>query len=82
MAEVVTCPACKVDSPHGSRFCPHCGVALAQSGTAEMFTRRPSSETRELLESELAPRRTIHEAHRRPLGAQPPAFLGVLGLLA
>jgi hypothetical protein len=57
-------------------------VALAESGTAEIFTRRPSSDTRELLESELAPRRSIHEAYRRPLGTQPPAFLGALGLVA
>ena len=55
---------------------------MAESGTAEMFTRRPSSDTRELLESELAPRHSIHEAHRRPLGAQPPAFVGALGLVA
>ena len=40
------------------------------------------SMIRELLESELAPPRRIHEAHRRPLGAHPPAFLGALGLVA
>jgi hypothetical protein len=48
-----------------------------------MLTRRPSSDTRELLESELTqPRRSIHEAYRRPLGAQPPTFLGALSLVA
>jgi uncharacterized membrane protein YphA (DoxX/SURF4 family) len=83
MTDAVSCPACKVDLPQGSRFCPQCGVAVAESGTAEMFTRRPSSDTRELLESELAqPRRSIHEAYRRPLGAQPPAFLGALSVVA
>lgn len=48
-----------------------------------MFAHPPSQDARELLESEFRrPRRSVHEAYRRPLGAQPPLFLGALSVLA
>jgi hypothetical protein len=90
MAETISCPTCRGDLPAGSRFCPQCGAPLGESGTAEtqpetvdMFIRRPSADTRELLASQdTRPRASIHESHRRPFGAPPPAFLGALSLAA
>jgi hypothetical protein len=90
MVETISCPACQGDLPARSRFCPQCGVPLGQSETAETqpetldaFTHRPSADTREFLASQDSrPRASIHESHRRPLGAPPPAFLGALSLAA
>jgi hypothetical protein len=82
MAETITCPDCHGDLPGGSRFCLHCGAALARSETAEMYTQRPSPDTAEFLASQnVHPRASIHESHRRPLGAPPPDFLGVLSVV-
>lgn len=81
MGEVMKCPACAGDLPEGSRFCPGCGAALAEEGTVEMFTHRPSGDTRELLAEQSArPAMSVHEAHRRPLGAPPAALLGAITL--
>ena len=58
-------------------------TAQTQPETVDMFTRQPSAHTRELLASQNPrPRASIHESHRRPLGAPPPAFLGALSLAA